>query len=194
MNSEDQLAGEKRVRDILIDPLLRLGLSRPTTMKESLFQAMLRELELILAYMAAGNLLALGEWVQAHPGGPNGDRFPIAVKILPEARKLQSPDGGPSRLARNVFAHDLGREAIAQGWAPELLANINAVHKWPGAYTVSQIRAAARDAVRRLDDIDMRLARGDEISADDTAWRTRRRIAIQKCQDIADLAAQGAGK
>lgn len=46
--------------------------------------------------------------------------------------------------------------------------------------------------MRRLPDIEMRMARGDEISKEDSDWRIQRRAAIQKCQNIADQARAGA--
>lgn len=194
MNSEDQASGEKRVKSTLIEPLQRLGLTRPTTLNAAKFQDMLNELAQRLAYLSEENLLALSDWVQANPGGPNGDRFPIALKILAEARKVQQPDGGPSPLIRSVFGNALGQEALAAGWAPELLLNLRKFRKWPGGFTVSQIRDSAHDALRRLEDIEMRLTRGREVSPDDAAWRHKRRAQLQKCQDIADLVKTGSGK
>ncbi|NRB17714.1 MAG: hypothetical protein HRU33_09160 [Rhodobacteraceae bacterium] len=193
MEAIEQAAGEKRVQDVLIAPLLALGLARPSMLRQAGFETMLKELRQMLAYMSADNLVRLREEVECRPGGKEGDRFPIALKILKWARKIQQPEVGPSPLMINIFRDDLGQEALAKGWAPELLINIRGARKWPGPFTISKIKSSADDAMRRLPDIEMRLARGDAISKEDLEWRSQRRVAIQRCQDIADQAqARGA--
>ena len=186
MEAIEQAEGEKRVQDVLIAPLLALGLARPSMLRQAGFEVMLKELRQMLAYMSADNLVRLREEIEDRPGGKDGDRFPIALKILKWARKIQQPEAGPSPLMINVFRDSLGLEALAKGWAPELLINIRAERKWPGPFTVSKIKSSADDAMRRLPDIEMRLARGDIIPKEDAQWRDQRRAAIQKCQDIAD--------
>ncbi|MEX0304315.1 MAG: hypothetical protein AB3N24_17990, partial [Leisingera sp.] len=91
-------------------------------------------------------------------------------------------------LMLKVFDNPLGREALAKGWAPELLTHLKGHRSWPGAYTVSQIKAAADDPTRLLEDIDLRLSDGRPVSEAEAAFRDRRRAALQKCQDIADEA------
>jgi hypothetical protein len=188
MNEKEQAAGEKRVQDMLIKPLEALGLTKPGTMRMGQFEVMKKELRQMLAYMQAKNLEELREWCEAHPGGKERDRFPIALHILKEARRIEPPDTGPSPLMVKVFAHPLGREAMAKGWSPELLTWLKGNRSWPGNFTLSQIKAAADDPVRRLEDIETRLARGDAVSAEEAQFRDRRRAALQRCQDIADEA------
>jgi len=191
MDSKEQADGEKRVRDVLIDPLLKLGLGRPTTVNKATFEEMLHELEMKLAYLSAESLEALREHVMERPEGKNKDRWPIALKILKAAVDIQAPEGDASPLLRKVFAHEMGRASIEQGWAPELLAHLKKDRRWPGHFTVSQIMAAASDARRRLEDIELRLSRGDEINPDDAKFRNHRRAALAKCQAIADLSGKG---
>lgn len=188
MDSAAQKAGEVRVQEKLIDPLIRLGLAKPSTLTVAQFSDMLCGLCQYLAYMTADNLSELVDKVSANPGGKDRDRFPIANKILPWARDIAEPDHGPSPLMLKVFAHRDGHEALDKGWAPELLAHIRAARKWPGAYALSQIRDGASGAVRRLEDIEMRLSRGDAVPKNDADWRNKRRVALRKCQDIADAA------
>ncbi|NIZ63300.1 hypothetical protein DL239_20235 [Sedimentitalea sp. CY04] len=186
MNTEDQAAGEKRVQDVLIKPLLDLGLAKPSTLTKARFDDMLKELRQMLAYMTAENLDLLRQEVEVRPGGKDGDRFPIALKIRKWARDIQQPVSGPSPLMIEVFTHQLGRDALEKGWAPELMINLRGARKWPGPFTVSGIKAAADDAMRRLEDIELRLSRNEEIQEEDAMFRNKRRAAIQKCQDIAD--------
>lgn len=188
MNEKEQAAGEKRVKELLIEPLEALGLTKPGTMRKEQFETMKKELRQMLAYMQPKSLEELREWCAAHPTGKERDRFPIALHILNQARRIEPPESGPSPLMLKVFGHPLGREAIAKGWAPELLTWLKGNREWPGNFTLSQIKGAADDPVRRLEDIEIRMARGDAVSAEEAAFRDRRRAALQKCQDIADEA------
>lgn len=188
MNEKEQAAGEKRVQEVLIKPLEALGLTKPGTMRLEQFETMKRELRQMLAYMQPKSLEALREWCEAHPGGKERDRFPIALHVLKEARRIEPPDSGPSPLMLNVFRHQLGQSALAVGWAPELLIWLRGNREWPGNWTVSKIKAEADDAMRRLQDIEARMARGASVSAEEAQFRLRRRAALQKCQDIAEEA------
>ncbi|MDE4142317.1 hypothetical protein [Phaeobacter gallaeciensis] len=188
MDAKEQAAGEKRVQEILIAPLEALGLARPSTSTLAKFEVMKKELRQKLAYMSEDGLTELREWIEAHPEGKNKDRFPIALKILAKARKLEAPDTGPSPLMLNVFRDELGLRAIRQGWAPELLAFIKGARDFPGPWSQTKIRESADNPARRLEDIEMRLARGDVISAEEDRFRLQRRAALQTCQEIADQA------
>ena len=192
MDEKQQAAGEKRVQDMLITPLEALGLARPSTLTKAQFAVMLAELRQKLAYMTPGSLAVLRDWVEAHPGGRDKDRFPIGLKILNKARAIQSPESGPSPLMLKVFGHALGQEAIAGGWAPELLRYLRGAREWPGRYTVTQIRNEADGAVRRMADIEMRAGRADRLSMEDESFRAHRSEALQKCREIADQAQRGA--
>ena len=165
-----------------------LGLARPSTATLAKFEVMKKELRQKLAYMSADGLTDLRQWVEAHPEGKNRDRFPIPLKILAQARQKETPDTGPSPLMLNVFRDPLGLTAIRDGWAPELLEFIRAGREWPGRWSQSKIKEKADNPVRRLADIEMRMARGDAISAEDTRFRDLRRMSLQKCRDIADQA------
>jgi len=192
MDEKQQAAGEARVQEMLITPLEALGLARPSTLTKAQFVVMLAELRQKLAYMTPGSLAVLRDWVEAHPGGRDKDRFPIGLKILNKARAIQPPESGPSPLMLKVFAHALGQEALAGGWAPELLRYLRGAREWPGRYTVSQIRNEADQPARRLADIEMRAGRGVQLSPEDEGFRARRVEALHKCRDIAEQARQGA--
>ncbi|WP_283966828.1 hypothetical protein [Tritonibacter sp. AK171] len=192
MDAKEQAAGEARVQELLITPLEALGLARPSTLTKAQFAVMLRELRQKLAYMTPANLAILRDWVEAHPGGKDKDRFPIGLKILNKARDIQFPDSGPSPLLLKAFADGLGYKALAEGWAPELLRYLRGARVWPGPYTITQIRNEADGAVRRMADIEMRAGRGDRLSIEDESFRARRSEALQKCREIADQAQRGA--
>lgn len=192
MDAESQKAGEKRVRDLLIEPLLRCGLGKPGTLTKAAFVAMQDELCAKLAYMSEVNLAGLAEHMQHMPGGKARDRFPLATVILEEARKYQAPDDSGSPLLRAVFAHQLGATALADGWAPELLAHLRQHRVWPGAYAIKTVRDSAVEAVRRMRMIDEMIARGDVPTPDEAAWRNRRLAAMQRCRDLAALGREDA--
>lgn len=191
MDEKAQSDGEKRVETVLIAPLLALGLAKPSTATKAEFEAQKKELRQKLAYMSEPGLVRLREWIETHPGGKDKDRFPIPLKILPQAYGIEEPETGPSPLMLKIFAHPMGQEAIKKGWAPELLKHIKATREWPQAWSQTKIRQKADDPVRRLEDIELRMSRNEPIPPDDVRFRNQRRAALRKCQDIADQARAG---
>jgi hypothetical protein len=165
MDSAAQAEGEKRVLAVLIEPLERLGLAKPGTLTKVKFLEMQTDICKKLAYMSDLNLAALAEQVANDPTVKRTERFPIANRILEFAAAIQPPGDDASPLLRAVFAGQLGLDAMAAGWAPELLSHLRTDRKWPGAWAVNQIKDKARDAVRDLNDIEAALARGENIGA-----------------------------
>ena len=155
MEAKEQSEGEKRVEAVLIAPLEALGLARPTTATLAKFEGQKNELRQKLAYMTEAGLIELREWVEAHPAGKDADRFPIPLKILQRAHKIETPETGPSPFILKVFAtHHLVPEALAKGWAPELLRQVTAERGvWPGDWTCSKLRTAGIDHARRQADV-----------------------------------------
>jgi hypothetical protein len=194
MDSTQQADGEKRVDMILIKPLQRRGLAKPGSLTKGQFDEMVKDLCARLAYMSEPNLMALEEQAASNPGGKDRDRFPIANRILEWAGQIQPPSDEASPLIRAVFAAQLGADALVGGWAPELLAELKKMRRWPNAYAVSQIKQHAADSESRLTRCDESLARGDVLSPDVASWRARRLAALQKCRDIAAMGqADGVG-
>lgn len=193
MDDKGQAAGEKRVREHLIEPLLALGLARPTTLTNAAFETMLRTLAQTLAHMSAEELADLKAWVQDNPGGPQRDRFPIAVHILDGARAIRPPEqGGASPFLRRVMASSVGEAALAGGYAPELLEHARANRgKWPGPFTVTQLQAKAREAFRRFEDLQVRESRNEELTAEECRFLAHRRAQIDRCRQIAALGKDG---
>lgn len=187
MDNAEQATGEKRVKGVLIDPLMRRGLAKPTSLTKAQFGDMVEDLCARLAYMTDGNLMALEEQVAANAGGKDKDRFPIGQRILEWAAQIQPPRDDASPLIRAVFANQLGLDALAGGWAPELLVDLRGSRRWPGAWAVKSIKDKADNAIRQMRDLDARLARGDALTQDEAAWRDRRGRAITKCRHISAL-------
>ena len=185
MTPEEQKAGEARVRRVLVDPLLRRGLAKPSALTKAAFDEMLDDLCERLAYMSEGGLAALEEQVAANPGGKDRDRLPIANTVLKWAGDIEPPPDDASPLLRAVFAHQIGRDAIDQGWGPELLADVRRTRRFP-KYVVT-IREAAAEPLRRLALIEDRLRRGEDVSAEDARFRAVRLARIEKCRAIAAL-------
>lgn len=194
MDSAEQANGEKRVKRLLIEPLKRRGLAKPGGLTKDGFQDMQDDLCAKLAYMSELNLAALEEEVAKSPGGKEKDRFPIANVIYEKAAVIQPPGDDASPLIRAVFAHALGQDAIAEGWAPELLKDLRSNRRFPKAYAVSQIKAQADDAVRRMINLDAIMVRGDDLTPEAAQWRSRRVAMLDKCRRIADLANTGFGE
>lgn len=139
--------------------------------------------------MSEASLAALEEQVAANPGGKDRDRFPIANLILSWAADIQPPGDGASPLIRAVFGHQVGQAALDEGWAPELLHDLRKTRRWPGGWALKSIREGAGDAVRRLRNLDARLARGEDLTPADRDWRDRRVAAVRRCEEIAAIRA-----
>lgn len=194
MDDAAQRDGERRVREVLIAPLLALGLTKPASMRKAQFETMLRTLEQTLAHMGGEDLVELRERAAAHPGGKERDRFPLALNILAWAKEVKTPErGDASPFIRRVMSSDVGRAALERGYAPELLVHIRARRgEWPGAWTVSQLRAKAEGAVRRFDDLRMRQERGEALGAEDQAFVRMRAAQIAECRQIRESNRDGA--
>jgi hypothetical protein len=191
MDKTAQAEGEARVKALLIEPLENRGLAKPAGLARAEFEKMKASLCAKLAYLSDLSLQALEEVAAASPGGKDRDRFPIANTILAQAAVIQPPADDASPLIRAVFAAQLGRDAIAGGWAPELLADLRRNRRWPGSYAVDQIKASADDAARQLIRMEEGLAHGGELTPSEAAWRSRRLAALDKCRAIAALAGDG---
>lgn len=194
MDSIEQEKGEKLVKEVLVEGLLRRGLAKPSRLNKDQFEASVDDLCKRLAYMTPANLAALQEVAAARPGGKLRDQMPIANTILELAADIQAPPEDASPLIRAVFANALGAEAIAGGWAPELLAELRRNRRWPNAWTVTQIKTEAEASVRQLRGLEGRLVRGDNLGPTEAAWRDRRVALLRRCQEIAGLANQESGK
>jgi hypothetical protein len=187
MDEQAQKDGEKRVRHLLIDQLERMGLMKPAGMTKALFAAMQDELCQRLAYMSDDGLGALAEDMAGRGGGKDRDRFPLATKVLEQARRIEPPQADASPLIRKVFAARLGQEALAQGFAPELMRWLRANRQWPSSFVVSGIRDAARDNLRRAEDLQAGYDRGRDMSAADRTWYDARQLEIARCTLARDL-------
>ncbi len=187
MDRAEQVQGEQQVIQFLVEPLQRLGLAKPSTLTIKQFDEMVAELSQKLAYMSRTNLEALAETAAANAGGKEQDRFPIALKILKWAADIQPPGDDASPLIRAVFAKPLGRDAVAQGWAPELLAELRQSRRWPTDYVVTRIKQKADDAVRQLQRMDAAVGQGDDLPPEQLVWRERRLAITARCAEIATL-------
>ena len=189
MEAIEQATGEKRVMDVLITPLEEMGLGKPATILKPDWPRSKTVLFQKLAYMTEVGLVELREWVETHAGGKQRDRFPIPMHITKEGWRIEEPNVGPSPFILSIFRNALGQGALKAGWAPELLEQVKAKRgEWPGPWTVTKTKESADGAMRRLEDIELRLSHDDEISKEDAMWRDQRLAAIRKCQDIADQA------
>ncbi|PID95781.1 MAG: hypothetical protein CSA85_00480 [Alphaproteobacteria bacterium] len=192
MDSSGQAQGEKRVLALLVEPLQRRGLAKPTSLTKAQFGDMVTDLCARLAYMTDANLMALEEQVAANAGGKEKDRFPIGQRILEWAAQIQPPGDDASPLIRAVFAAQLGLDALAGGWAPELLAELKRNRRWPSSYVVRSVQERSTDKVRQLQRCEEALARGRDLPPEQAEWRARRLAAVAKCEGIRDMAMRGA--
>jgi len=193
MDSIEQKAGEERVQKMLIEPLMRRGLAKPSAVSKAQFEDMKADICKRLAYMTDANLAALEETVAANPGGKDKDRLPIGTVVLGYAADIQPPGDTASPLMRAVFRSPIGLEALRDGWSPELLGLIRRTRKWPNAFALTQAKKSADDRVRDLRRMEEAVASGLELSARDAEWRAHRLAALRKCEEIRDMAMRAEG-
>jgi hypothetical protein len=187
MNSSEQAAGERRVRDHLFAPLERLGLNRPSGMAVAKFDDMKSEVSAKLAYMDQGALSALAEQIQCNPAGKDKDRFPSGPLILKWAADISPPADSASPLLRNVFASAIGRQAMQEGWGPELRRWLKKTRQWPKDFMVQRLRGEALEGARRMRQLQERVDRGEVLTSADAAWFAARGAAQVACEEIVEL-------
>lgn len=187
MDSAAQAAGERQVRRLLVEPLQRKGLAKPSSLTLDQFREMLDDLCARLAYMTAPGLQALEEVSAQRASGRDHDRFPIANKILEWARDIEPPEESASPLLRAVFSHQVGLDAIDGGYAPELLSEVRKTRTFPKDYGVKLIRDRASVAMRRMREIERAMSRGQDVPEGDLRFRDRRLAAVEKCRAISEL-------
>ena len=192
MDGAEQREGERRVKALLVDHLLGLGLTRPRGFtKQADFDAMVdKVLCPRLAYMSAPNLCALAAELAAHPAGKARDQMPIPAHILERAAVIQPPGDEASPLIRAVFAAALGADALEQGWAPELLRALKKDRKWPRADRVYQVKREGFELMARADDIRDRLADGAVVHDHEREFLAARDAAAVKCRQIHEMSRQ----
>lgn len=184
MGSADLKEAKRRVKLHLVEPLMRLGLRRPSGMTVKQFDEMIDELCGRLSYMSALNLDALAEHASLRPGGKDGSRFPFAAKILAWAAEIQRPEDSASPLMIAVFSGPIGQEAMAEDWAPELLSHLRKHRLWPKKADITAIKdraAAARHQIAKSED---QARRGFALSSADQKLKDMRGAAANKCQKI----------
>ncbi|QBR35740.1 hypothetical protein ETW23_05880 [Leisingera sp. NJS201] len=194
MDSAEQANGEKRVKALLIEPLLARGLAKPKGFtKQADFDAMVAKVLCPkLAYMTELSLAALEEEVAANPKGKGRDQMMIPNEILERAAKIQPPAAEASPLMRAVFAAALGRDAMAGNWGPELLRFLRKNRAWPTALNIQGIKAESESALRKVEDIRQRQTSGRLVSDADLQWIASRDAAQKKCEAIQAIVSGGA--
>ena len=90
------------------------------------------------------------------------------------------------------MASSVGDDALAGGYAPELLAHARANRgKWPGPFTMSQLKDKAREAFRQFEDLQLRESRNDELTSEERQFLAKRKAEIDTCRQIAALGKGG---
>ena len=101
-----------------------------------------------------------------------------------ELRRARSLAGLATAEAQVVWRRHEQGPMSRHIWAPELHVWLKGNRQWPGAWTLSKIRESADDGMRRLRDIESRLARVGEVSREEEQFRQKRRAAIRACEDM----------
>ncbi|WP_172332743.1 hypothetical protein [Mangrovicoccus sp. HB161399] len=152
---------------------------------------MVDEITLRLAYMSPEKLDALAEIIAANPMGPGRDRMPIPAAIVKIATRVEEPPEMASALLRGVLGSSVGARAIREGWAPELLNYLRERHSWvrsEDAYAIGKLMEIAEPNIRRKNKLDSLILNRCAISEADERFLEGRQMAMERCQQIADMA------
>ncbi|WP_157982297.1 hypothetical protein [Oceanicella sp. SM1341] len=174
--------GKAAVRRIVIDRLNAAGFQRPTGCAVEAHRAELERVVGRLAYLEPGELEVLAEALLEMGEGKGGDRWPREVRIANQARAIRQPPPGFSGKVVRFMRCEVGRQALAEGWAGPLLTYLQKRPGVPsGDYVVGQLREQARDQRRRVQVIEERAAAGMRLASDDEqylrGWRRREQEA-----------------
>ena len=186
MDVQEQAEGEKRVRACLIEPLDRLGLARPKGTVVSRFEDMKRELCARLWRMDEDGLSDLLDWVIQSPSAKE-NRWPPAALILEKAKSVLPPPWPPSERMVRLFNHQIGQQALREGWAPELFKKYVGETGFPNQFSQQIIQSSAKEAVARFEAIRRAKAAGADVSERDARWFDRRAEKIAHCEKIRDF-------
>lgn len=185
MEVTDQKKGEARVKELLIDPLDRLGLARPKGTLVAQFDGMKRELCARLWRLDAGGLSDLCDWVLGSQAAKE-NHWPPAAIILVKAKTMLPPPWPPSERMVNMFNHEIGQAALAEGWAPELYWKYVGDTAFPNKFSAQLIQSSASGAMARFARIERDKLSDMAVSEDDVRWFDRRRDLIALCEKIRD--------
>lgn len=188
MDAKEQADRERRVQELLLDELDQRGLKRPSGDTVDKFEKARKVMRAKLAYMTDLNLSALAEHVAAHAAGPNRDRFPIVNEILRWAADIQQPGDEASPLMRAVFVAKLGKDALRDDWAPELLRWLRKHRRWPKDFDVRSLKGEADNVHAKLEDMRQREERGQFLTEPERNWRDGRNAFVEKCHQLAEIA------
>lgn len=109
---EGQKARRDRVRRVLIEPLLDMGLRKPKARSAEDQAAFLARVERRLAYLGEGHLATLVEVVARNGDGAQHNVWPAEASIVAWAAILEPPPDEDSRLVRSY----LGSAAGVRAW------------------------------------------------------------------------------
>ena len=181
MEGEALKEGKDRVRQALIEPLIRAGMVRRSGATLPDHAAMMDRLEARLAYMSPEMLLALAEIVERHADGKAKNVWPAEVSICNWARDLEPPPPSESRLVRSYMQSSAGALAYGEGYALELFLYLKKFGRPPvGSYAIDTIKADADRNSRRANAVQNAIDCG-RASEMDAAWLVQYRAAQKRC-------------
>lgn len=124
MESEALEAGKQRVRELLINPLVEIGLQKSRKMTQKDHEAGLVKLGNVLAYMDGENLSALKVLVLDSADGQWKEHWPPFVGILEMAKTLQKPPASDSEMVLSFMRSAAGPRALEAGYHVELYRSL----------------------------------------------------------------------
>ncbi|MEY8117633.1 hypothetical protein AB9F26_05100 [Falsihalocynthiibacter sp. BN13B15] len=166
MNAEELKAGKERVRDLLIAPLVELGMKRKRGDTVEAHDKMLDNLAAILAYMDAPNLKGLKSVMIGLAGGKARDQWPSQISFLNNAKRFQEPEASDSEMVHSLIGSKAGQRAYEGGYLVEFYSDLKAGKHVLGSYAERNLRERGAANKRRLDRIRAQQDRDTALPSD----------------------------
>jgi hypothetical protein len=137
--------GKARVARILIDPLVRGGMSKSPKQNAGDHAEMLDRLAIKLAYLPEQRLRGLNEFCIRMARGRRYDIWPKEQHVLNWAYRLQPPPADWSEYVCSILRSAMGRRALDEGYHVELFETANRWGPPPTKYDISKMKWQAEE-------------------------------------------------
>lgn len=173
--------GKAMVRELLIGPLVALGLGRGRVSAAD-HEARMRLLAAQLAYMSAENLMTLFEVVRDN--APNGV-WPDVWVVQKWAAALQPRPAEQARVIGSWLSCIEGPKAEAGGYLVELYRFLVRVRRPPSEFDLRKLHDEAAENARQMELVEGRIERGTARD-EDHRWRAQYREDQRAARAIVD--------
>lgn len=190
---DGQRARRDRVRRVLIEPLLDMGLRKRKGLTAEDQAAFLDRIERRLAYLGEGHLATLVEVVARNCEGPHRNLWPAEASIVAWASGLEPPPDEDSRLVRSYLGSAAGLRAWSEGPAVAMALRwwLREYGRPPRDCDWDAIRAKAVSLAGTRQRFEERRVEGT-LTPDEAAWLERWAATLDRVRSAVLSRSEGA--